>query len=124
MMQHSIIFPLPLSIHIGFVIVSVILLILCYKKRKFTYELYMLVGIISTMFVYVCKEKPFFYILGLEEMILLALTIVDMVKVSKAAAEAEKEAEKKAAEGGKEEAASEEAVSEETDGSDDTGNGE
>lgn len=90
MMQHSIIFPLPLGIHIGFVIISVILLILCYKKRKYTYELYMLVGIISTLFVYVCKEKPYFYILGLEEMILLVLTIVDMAKVSKAAAEAEK----------------------------------
>ncbi|MBP0957109.1 MAG: hypothetical protein J5997_07060 [Oscillospiraceae bacterium] len=90
MMEHSIIFPLPLSFHIGFVIISVILLILCYKKRKYTYELYMLVGIISTLFVYVCKEKPYFYILGLEEMILLVLTIVDMAKVSKAAAEAEK----------------------------------
>lgn len=97
MMEHSIIFPLPLSIHIGFVIISVILLILCYKKRKYTYELYMLVGIISTLFVYVCKEKPYFYILGLEEMILLALTIMDMVKVSKAAAAAEK-AEQEAAE--------------------------
>lgn len=57
----------------------------------------MLVGIISTLFVYVCKEKPYFYILGLEEMILLALTIMDMVKVSKAAAAAEK-AEQEAAE--------------------------
>ena len=94
-MEHSIIFPLPLSIHIGFVIISVILLMLCYKKRKYTYELYMLVGIISTLFIYVCKEKPYFYILGLEEMILLVLTIIDMAKVSKAAAAAEK-AEKEA----------------------------
>ncbi|MGN0637646.1 MAG: hypothetical protein ACI4J0_04685 [Huintestinicola sp.] len=97
MMEHSIIFPLPLSIHIGFVVISVILLMLCYKKRKYTYELYMLVGIVSTLFIYVCKEKPYFYILGLEEMILLALTIVDMAKVSKAAAAAEK-AEQDAAE--------------------------
>lgn len=122
MMQHSIIFPLPLGIHIGFVIISVILLILCYKKRKYTYELYMLVGIISTLFVYVCKEKPFFYILGLEEMILLALTIIDMAKVSKAAAEAEK-AQNEAAEKA-EENDSEEAVSEESDGSGDTDIGE
>lgn len=89
-MEHSIIFPLPIGIHIGFVIISVILLILCYKKRKYTYELYMLVGIISTMFVYVCKEKPYFYILGLEEIILLVLTIIDMAKVSKANAALEK----------------------------------
>lgn len=110
-MQHSIIFPLPLSIHIGFVIISVILLMLCYKKRKYTYELYMLVGIISTLFVYVCKEKPYFYILGLEEMILLVLTIVDMAKVSKAAAEAEKtekEAEEKTSEAADDESGSEE----------------
>lgn len=118
MMQHSIIFPLPLSIHIGFVIVSVILLILCYKKRKYTYELYMLVGIISTLFVYVCKEKPYFYILGLEEMILLALTIIDMAKVSKAAAAAEK-AQKEVTEKPKE-GDGEEAVSEENDNNDDT----
>lgn len=93
MMEHSIIFPLPFGIHIGFVIVSVIMLILCYKKRKYSYELYMLVGIVSTLFVYVCKEKPYFYILGLEEIILLGLTIADMVKVSKAAVAAEKAAE-------------------------------
>lgn len=89
-MEHSIIFPLPLGIHIGFVIVSVILLILCYMKRKYAYELYMLVGIVSTLFIYVCKESPYFYILGLEELILLGLSIADMVKVSKAAAAAEK----------------------------------
>lgn len=118
MMQHSIIFPLPLSIHIGFVIISVILLALCYKKRKYTYELYMLVGIISTLFVYVCKEKPYFYILGLEEMILLALTIIDMAKVSKAAAAAEK-AEKEAAEKTAE-TDGEKAVSQEPDENDDT----
>ena len=89
-MEHSIIFPLPVGIHVGFVIISVIMLILCYKKRKYTYEIYMLVGKISTMFVYVCKEKPYFYILGLEEIILLVLTIVDMAKVSKANAALEK----------------------------------
>ena len=118
MMEHSIIFPLPLSIHIGFVIISVILLLLCYKKRKFTYELYMLVGIVSTLFVYVCKEKPYFYILGLEEMILLVLTIADMVKVSKAAAAAEK-AEQEAAENSSE-TDTEETQSDEITGNDDT----
>lgn len=106
-MEHSIIFPLPIGFHIGFVILSVILLILCYMKRKYTYELYMLVGIISTMFVYVCKEKPYFYILGLEEIILLVLAIVDMAKVSRANASAQK-AENNAAEN----IASAEAVSE------------
>ncbi len=82
-MEHSIRFPLPFNIHLGFVIISVILLILCYKKRKYTYELYMLIGVASTMLVYITDSKPIFYILGLEEFILLALTIIDMAKVSK-----------------------------------------
>ena len=92
-MEHSIRFPLPLNIHIGFVILSVILLILCYKKRKHAYELYMLIGVASTMLIYVSESKPFFYILGLEEIILFCLTVADMAKVSKANAAAEKAAE-------------------------------
>ncbi|MGN1089806.1 MAG: hypothetical protein ACI4Q6_05340 [Huintestinicola sp.] len=92
-MEHSIIFPLPFSIHVGFVIVSVILLILCYIRRKYLYELYMLIGVVSTMFVYVAIEsKVTFYILGLEEIILLILTIIEMAKVSKKNEEAEKAA--------------------------------
>lgn len=92
-MEHSIIFPLPLSFHIGFVLISVILLILCYKKRRYTYELYMLIGIVSTLFVYIDESKLFFYLLGLEEVILFIMTVADMVKVSKAIAAAEKAAE-------------------------------
>ena len=92
-MEHSIRFPLPLNIHIGFVILSVILLILCYMKRKHAYELYMLIGVASTMLIYVSESKPFFYILGLEEIILFCLTVADMAKVSKANAAAEKAAE-------------------------------
>lgn len=92
-MEHSIIFPLPLSFHIGFVVISVILLILCYKKRRYAYELYMLIGIVSTLFVYIDESKLFFYLLGLEEVILFIMTVADMVKVSKANAAAEKAAE-------------------------------
>lgn len=92
-MEHSIIFPLPFSIHVGFVIVSVILLILCYMRRKYLYELYMLIGVVSTMFVYVAIDsKITFYILGLEEIILLILTIIEMAKVSKKNEEDEKAA--------------------------------
>lgn len=91
-MEHSIRFPLPLNIHIGFVAVSVILLILCYMKRKHSYELYMMIGVASTLLIYVSEAKPFFYILGLEEFILLALTVLDMRKVSKAEEAAQKAA--------------------------------
>ncbi len=95
-MQHSLIFPLPFGIHVGFVIFSVIMLILCYKHWKYMYDLYMLIGIVSTLLVYTASSKPVFYILGLEEVILLILVIVDMTKVSiaKSKAEKEKQAEK------------------------------
>lgn len=83
-MEHSLIFPLPLSFHVVFVVFSVVMLILCYIKRKYMYELYMLIGVASTMLIYIADSKPVFYILGLEEMILLALTVIDMIKVSKA----------------------------------------
>lgn len=89
-MEHSIRFPLPFNIHVGFVIFSVIMLILCYKKKKNAYELYMLIGVASTMLIYVSEAKPFFYILGLEEIILFIMTVVDMVKVSKKAQAEEK----------------------------------
>ena len=89
-MEHSIRFPLPFYIHVGFVIFSVIMLILCYKKKKNAYELYMLIGVASTMLIYVSEAKPFFYILGLEEIILFIMTVVDMVKVSKKAQAEEK----------------------------------
>lgn len=92
-MEHSLIFPLPFGMHVGFVIFSVIMLILCYAKRKFNYELYMLIGVASTMLIYIAGSKPVFYILGLEEIILLALTVIDMAKVSKELAKKEKEKE-------------------------------
>lgn len=83
MMEHSIKFPLPFGIHLGFVIVSVILLILCYAQKKHKYELYMLIGVASTMLVYIADTDPVFYILGLEEIILFIMTVVDMSKVSR-----------------------------------------
>lgn len=52
----------------------------------------MLIGIVSTMLIYLDDSKLFFYILGLEEIILFIMTVVDMAKVSKAAAAAEKAA--------------------------------
>lgn len=94
-MEHSIKFPLPFNIHVGFVIVSVILLILCYMRRKYAYELYLLIGVASTMLIYIADSKPIFYILGVEELILLCLVIADMAKVSKEIAAKEKAAEEK-----------------------------
>ncbi|MDE6594363.1 MAG: hypothetical protein K2K57_15025, partial [Oscillospiraceae bacterium] len=89
-MNHSIKFPLPLNFHIGFVIFSVIMLTLCYKRRKYAYDLYMLIGIASTMLIYIAEPKPVFYALGLEEIILLIMTIVDMIIVARRNDAAEK----------------------------------
>lgn len=90
-MEHSIRFPLPLGFHIGFILVSVILLILCYQRRRHAYELYMMIGVASTALIYIASERIVFYILGIEEFVLLFLTIFDMCKVSKENAAAENE---------------------------------
>lgn len=89
-MTENIRFPLPLNVHIGFVIVSIILLILCYISRKRNYELLMIIGIASTLLVYLTNTKPLFYILGLEELVVLVLIIIDMIRISRAESAAEK----------------------------------
>lgn len=82
-MNHNIIFPLPTGIHLGFVAISVVILLLCYARRKYAYELYLLIGILSTLLIYLVGDsKATFYILGLEQVILLVMAIVDMAKVS------------------------------------------
>ena len=85
--------------HIGFVVISSILLIFCYIKTKRRYDLYMLIGVLSTLLIDVMINPPYFYIFAAEEIILLVLTIIDMHKVAK-----ETEARKATAEKAKEEA--------------------
>ncbi|MCM1577661.1 MAG: hypothetical protein NC078_02525, partial [Ruminococcus sp.] len=93
-MNHSIKFPLPFDLHLGFVIFSVIMLILCFKRRRYAYDLFMLIGIAGTMLIYVAEPKPVFYALGLAEILLLIMTVVDMAIVARrndAVEKAEKE---------------------------------
>ncbi len=90
MHTHSLLFPLPLPIHIGFVIVATLLMGLCYFKRRRRYELFLIVGIVSTLFVYLTPQPPWFYILGIEEIALFVLAVIDMHKVYKAIDEKEK----------------------------------
>ena len=94
-MNHSIKFPLPFEIHLGFVIFSAVMMILCYKRRRHAYEMYMLIGIVSTLLVYIAEPRPVFYALGLEEILLLIMTVADMIIVSRREAAKEKALEEK-----------------------------
>ncbi|MCC8042326.1 MAG: hypothetical protein LIO69_02195 [Oscillospiraceae bacterium] len=94
-MTENIRFPLPLSAHIIFVVVSVALLILCYIYRRHNYHILLIIGIASTLLVYATDTKPTFYILGLEEFILLILAVIDMVRASRAEALEEKASQSK-----------------------------
>lgn len=80
---HNIIFALPLSVHIGFAAISTVLLLFCYIKSKHKYDLYMLIGVLSTLLIDFLCEPPYIYLLGAEEFILLILTILDMRKTEK-----------------------------------------
>ena len=96
---HHLIFPLPWSIHIGFVVISSLLLIFCYIKTKRRYDLYMLIGVLSTLLIDIMIDPPYFYLFAAEEIGLLILTSIDMHKVSKQLeAQRQAEEEKKAAE--------------------------
>ncbi|GEM_PF-511892 len=84
-MQGTVYFPLPPAIHVGFVIVSTIILILLYIKQRHRYQLFLLIGICSTLLVYVvAKQKWAFYVLGIEEIALFVLTVIGMHKREKA----------------------------------------
>ena len=96
---HHLIFPLPWPIHIGFVVISSLLLIFCYIKTKRRYDLYMLIGVLSTLLIDIMIVPPYFYIFAAEEFLLLILASIDMHKVSKQLeAQRQAEEEKKAAE--------------------------
>ena len=91
---HHLIFPLPMPLHIGFVVISSILLIFCYIKTKRRYDLYMLIGVLSTLLIDVMCEPPYFYIFAAEEIALLVMTTVDMHKTAKEQEKKKAEAEK------------------------------
>ncbi len=80
----KIVFPLPFHIHIIFVAVATLLMIFCYVKLRRKYQLYIIIGLLSTFLVYIARPKIVFYMLGIEEFILLGLAIWDMKKYEKA----------------------------------------
>ena len=85
------IFPLSLPMHIGFVIISLIVLLVHRRIRKRQYQLYLGLGIISTLLVYVDSSSWYMAILGIEELVLVVLALISMHKYNK-----EREAEENA----------------------------
>ncbi|MBQ4486727.1 MAG: hypothetical protein II936_06955 [Oscillospiraceae bacterium] len=84
-------FPLPLWLHILFAVLSVAGLAFAYSKQHHKYELYLIIGILSTFLVYLAYPNDIiFYILGVEEFVLMGMAAFDMHKVEKENAAKEK----------------------------------
>ena len=81
--QYSVIFPLPLPLHIGFIVISLIVLGIHFKIRKEKYQLYLMLGILSTLLIYADNSSLFVAILGLEELVLFILAMISMHKYTK-----------------------------------------
>lgn len=77
------IFPLSLPLHIGFVVISVIVLFVHSRIRNRKYQLYLGLGIISTLLVYVDNSSWYLAILGIEELVLVVLALISMHKYNK-----------------------------------------
>lgn len=90
-MINTIIFPMRFPVHIGFVVISIILLLILYAKKRYAYHMLMMIGIASTLLVYLCANNILLTVLGVEEFVILILVIAGMVKAGKAKSAAESE---------------------------------
>ena len=90
----TIIFPMRFSVHVAFAVISLILLLILYKRYKYFYHILLIIGIASTFAVYFCGNDLMLSLLGIEELIILCWIIVDMIKVSRKKLKAEKPVEK------------------------------
>lgn len=96
-MSSTIIFPLPLPIHIAFGIFGVIFFLIMYRKKGYFYYLLLSASIASTFLVYLCTDKMSRALLGFEELALyiaiLVFLFIAKKKEEKAAAQAEAQSE-------------------------------
>lgn len=75
--MNNYIFPLPFPAHLTFVIIGFLFFALMYARKKYVYHLLLAIAIPSTMLVYACQgSKLFYYLLGIEELILIVLIFV------------------------------------------------
>lgn len=73
------VFPLPLGLHIAFAIVGFIFFFLQYRRKGFTYQLLLMVAIPSTLLIYYCNTEFTFWLLALEELVLIIWMLVSSV---------------------------------------------
>lgn len=85
-------FPLPLPLHIGFCVVSVLFFGLMYARKKRTSHLLLTFAVPSTLLIYACKSELAFNILAVEEMLLFALILISLFLDRKREAAREAEA--------------------------------
>ncbi len=69
--------------HVAFVFICVVFLIICYIFRRRSYQPLLILGIASTLLVYITDTKTLFYILGIEEFVILFMIIAQMMQYSK-----------------------------------------
>ncbi len=91
MLNHNVIFPLPMTLHIIFVALCVLFFMIMYFRKKYVYYMLLTITALSTFLIYLCPNGLPRRLLGLEELVLLVLSIIFMVKAHK---QEEKEAEK------------------------------
>lgn len=76
-MQQSVLFPLPLKLHILYAVVGIVFFIISFIRKKRYYKLIMIEAIASTMLIYLCtKDSIFFTVLGFIEFIQVAAALV------------------------------------------------
>lgn len=89
-MNTSIVFPIPLPLHIAFGVIGVIFFSWRYIVKKEPHHLLLTIAIASSFLIYICSEGLPRKILGIEELILYILILISMFISSRKAAALEK----------------------------------
>lgn len=69
-MRHSMLFPMPLWMHIIFAVFSVIMMTASFLYKRQKYKLVLAVDIAGTLLVYACPDRWALIILGIVEILL------------------------------------------------------
>jgi len=91
-MSTSIVFPLPLPVHIVFGVIGTLFFIWRYAVKKEPHFLLLSISFASTFLIYICSEGLPRTILGIEELILFILILISMFISSRKNAAKEKAA--------------------------------
>ena len=75
-MNATAMFPLPVGMHVGFVIVCTVILAVGFIKKKYLYRILLEADIMLSMLVYAAKNSTFTMILGIAETALFIASAV------------------------------------------------